>query len=149
MSVLLRVVLPTLTLALGMTALAADIPQLDPSKGSEIGLIYESYLSPWQEGGEESETPARPCDPAARRPPPQVLAGPRIKRIERVFPIEALFVSRSEMRGPVATTDRQGDADLRRGEAALLPRPASAALPRPTRTPRPERSSPSRPARRA
>lgn len=31
---------------------------LEPSAGSKIGLVYEAYLSPQQEGGEESETPA-------------------------------------------------------------------------------------------
>jgi CHRD domain len=33
-------------------------PVLDPSRGSEIGARYESWLSPHQEGGEESQTPA-------------------------------------------------------------------------------------------
>lgn len=31
---------------------------LDPAAGSEIGFVYEAYLSPQQEGGEEEETPA-------------------------------------------------------------------------------------------
>lgn len=31
---------------------------LDPSAGGEIGLIYQAWLSPHQEGGEEEETPA-------------------------------------------------------------------------------------------
>lgn len=30
---------------------------LDPSRGQEIGLVFEAYLSPHQESGEESETP--------------------------------------------------------------------------------------------
>lgn len=30
---------------------------LDPSRGRDIGLVYESYFSPFQEPGEESETP--------------------------------------------------------------------------------------------
>lgn len=30
---------------------------LDPSQGSEIGFIYEAFLSPHQEGGEEEDTP--------------------------------------------------------------------------------------------
>lgn len=30
---------------------------LDPSRGKEIGLVFESYFSPFQEPGEESETP--------------------------------------------------------------------------------------------
>lgn len=32
-------------------------PALDPSRGREIGLVFEAYLSPHQESGEESETP--------------------------------------------------------------------------------------------
>lgn len=31
---------------------------LNPSAGSEIGSVYEAFLSPQQEGGEEEETPA-------------------------------------------------------------------------------------------
>lgn len=31
---------------------------LDPSKGAEIGSVYEAYLSPQQEPGEEEDTPA-------------------------------------------------------------------------------------------
>lgn len=31
---------------------------LDPSKGTEIGAVYEAFLSPQQEGGEEEDTPA-------------------------------------------------------------------------------------------
>lgn len=30
---------------------------LDPGRGQEIGLVFEAYLSPHQESGEESETP--------------------------------------------------------------------------------------------
>jgi len=30
---------------------------LDPSKGQELGLVFESYLSPQQEGGEEEDMP--------------------------------------------------------------------------------------------
>jgi hypothetical protein len=33
-------------------------PSLDPGKGKEIGLVFESYLSPWQEGDEEANTPS-------------------------------------------------------------------------------------------
>jgi hypothetical protein len=33
-----------------------DYP-LDPRAGSQIGFVFESYLSPQQEGGDESETP--------------------------------------------------------------------------------------------
>lgn len=35
----------------------ATIP-LNPAGGAEIGFVYEAYLSPHQEGGEESDTPA-------------------------------------------------------------------------------------------
>lgn len=31
---------------------------LDPAKSREIGLVFESWLSPWQEGDEESNTPS-------------------------------------------------------------------------------------------
>lgn len=31
---------------------------LNPAGGSEIGFVYEAYLSPLQEGGEEEDTPA-------------------------------------------------------------------------------------------
>lgn len=31
---------------------------LNPAAGSEIGLVFEAFLSPHQEGGEEEETPA-------------------------------------------------------------------------------------------
>jgi hypothetical protein len=31
---------------------------LNPAGGSEIGFVYEAYLSPQQEGGEEEDTPA-------------------------------------------------------------------------------------------
>ena len=31
--------------------------ELDPSRGAEIGMVFEAYLSPWQEAGEEDETP--------------------------------------------------------------------------------------------
>jgi hypothetical protein len=33
-------------------------PSLDPGKGKEIGLVFESYLSPMQEGDEEANTPS-------------------------------------------------------------------------------------------
>lgn len=46
-------------LLLCVPASAGDTPALDPSKGSEVGLVYEAYLSPWQESGEEADTPAR------------------------------------------------------------------------------------------
>ena len=31
--------------------------KLDASRGKEIGAVYEAYLSPWQEGDEEQNTP--------------------------------------------------------------------------------------------
>jgi CHRD domain len=31
---------------------------LDPGRGKEVGLTFQAYLSPWQEGGEEQDTPA-------------------------------------------------------------------------------------------
>lgn len=44
------------------TAHAADTPALDPSKNTEIGLVYESWLSPMQEPDEEANTPAKTPD---------------------------------------------------------------------------------------
>lgn len=38
-----------------------DMPspiELDPSRGQEIGTIFEAFLSPHQEGGEEQDTPS-------------------------------------------------------------------------------------------
>ncbi len=31
---------------------------LDPASGAEVGFVYEAFLSPQQEGGEEEDTPA-------------------------------------------------------------------------------------------
>jgi hypothetical protein len=39
-------------------AIAQQSPILKPSGGSEIGSVFEAYLSPQQEPGEEEETPA-------------------------------------------------------------------------------------------
>jgi hypothetical protein len=39
------------------TSSAAPAAQLDASRGKEIGMVYEAYLSPWQEGDEEQNTP--------------------------------------------------------------------------------------------
>lgn len=36
---------------------AAPAAKLDPGRGKEIGLVFESWMSPWQEGDEESNTP--------------------------------------------------------------------------------------------
>lgn len=46
-----------------VTALAGEIPPvsgipLQPERGMEIGEVYQSWLSPHQEGGEEEDTPA-------------------------------------------------------------------------------------------
>jgi len=38
------------------TEMQSPIP-LNPSAGSEIGFVYEAFLSPQQEGGEEEDTP--------------------------------------------------------------------------------------------
>lgn len=57
MAMLPKTLIPVFSLLLCASALAGDTPVLDPSKGSEVGLVYESWLSPWQEGGEESDTP--------------------------------------------------------------------------------------------
>ncbi|HWK89775.1 MAG TPA: CHRD domain-containing protein [Longimicrobium sp.] len=35
----------------------APAAKLDASAGTEIGMVFESYLSPWQEGDEEQNTP--------------------------------------------------------------------------------------------
>lgn len=52
---------------LASSAVAADppastakavAPALDPAKGKEIGLVFEAYLTPHQEGDEETATPS-------------------------------------------------------------------------------------------
>ena len=35
----------------------APAASLDPNRGKEVGLMFESFLSPWQEGDEEENTP--------------------------------------------------------------------------------------------
>ncbi len=35
----------------------APAAHLDPGRGKDIGLVFEAYLSPWQEGDEEENTP--------------------------------------------------------------------------------------------
>ncbi len=52
---------------------------LNPSAGSEIGSVYEAFLSPQQEGGEEEETPAL-IPPQFRSTEPSV---PRNQRTSR------------------------------------------------------------------
>ncbi|MDX1992761.1 MAG: CHRD domain-containing protein [bacterium] len=52
---------------------------LNPAGGSEIGFVYEAYLSPQQEGGEEEDTPAF-VPPQFRSTAPSV---PRNERTSR------------------------------------------------------------------
>jgi hypothetical protein len=42
------------------SASSSSVPAatLDPGKAKEIGLVYEAWLSPWQEGDEEANTPS-------------------------------------------------------------------------------------------
>lgn len=47
---------PTSAPAASAPALAASA--LDPRRGQEIGLSFQAFLSPWQEGGEEQDTPS-------------------------------------------------------------------------------------------
>jgi len=35
----------------------APAARLDPGRGKEVGLVFEAFLSPWQEGDEEANTP--------------------------------------------------------------------------------------------
>lgn len=46
--------------AAGATASSAAVPAatLDAGRGREIGLVYDAWLSPWQEGDEEENTPS-------------------------------------------------------------------------------------------
>jgi hypothetical protein len=39
------------------TSSSPPAARLDASRGQEIGMVYEAYLSPWQEGDEEQNTP--------------------------------------------------------------------------------------------
>jgi hypothetical protein len=43
-----------------VSASTSSVPAatLDPARSKEIGLVFESYLSPWQEGDEEENTPS-------------------------------------------------------------------------------------------
>ncbi|MDZ4766738.1 MAG: CHRD domain-containing protein [Chloroflexota bacterium] len=52
---------------------------LSPVEGSDIGLVYEAFLSPHQEGGEEEDTPAL-IPPEFRSTAPSV---PRAERTSR------------------------------------------------------------------
>ncbi len=51
--------LPLSALLLCAPAAAGETPDLDPAKGKEVGLVYEAFLSPNQEPGEESDTPKK------------------------------------------------------------------------------------------
>lgn len=48
------------TAAASPAVTSSNVPAatLDPGKSKEIGLVFESYLSPWQEGDEEENTPS-------------------------------------------------------------------------------------------
>lgn len=52
---------PSSELSLVGTAKAAAVPPpaaaLDPARGTEIGMVFEAFLSPHQEPGEEDDTP--------------------------------------------------------------------------------------------
>jgi CHRD domain len=52
---------------------------LNPAGGSEIGAVYEAYLSPQQEGGEEEDTPAL-IPPQFRSTEPSVARNERTSR---------------------------------------------------------------------
>lgn len=39
------------------TKVRPDPAKLDPSRGLEVGATFEAWMSPWQEGGEEADTP--------------------------------------------------------------------------------------------
>lgn len=47
-----------LLLASPLVAFGQQTGALDPRKGQEIGAVYEAFLSPHQEPGEESDTPS-------------------------------------------------------------------------------------------
>lgn len=48
---------PSAVAPIAATPAPAASTALDPSRGKEIGLVFESYLSPFQEAGEETDTP--------------------------------------------------------------------------------------------
>jgi hypothetical protein len=48
---------PTATATARPESTQTSLIPLNPAAGSDIGFVYEAYLSPWQEGGEESDTP--------------------------------------------------------------------------------------------
>jgi hypothetical protein len=54
-----RVWIPIVALAVSSLAIATEPPpQLNPTRGVEIGARYQAWLSPHQQGGEEADTPA-------------------------------------------------------------------------------------------
>lgn len=55
----------TATPASTTTPAGAPAATLDASRGKEVGMVFESWLSPWQEGDEEANTPG--STPAAFR----------------------------------------------------------------------------------
>lgn len=56
----------------------AATPVLDANKGSAIGQQYEAFPSPWQEAGEESDTPPN-TDPAFKSTTPSMTRPQRVK----------------------------------------------------------------------
>jgi hypothetical protein len=55
--------LTALALLMAIPALADEVPPrdgitLNPDVGAEIGVVYQAWMSPLQEGGEEADTPA-------------------------------------------------------------------------------------------
>ncbi|MFN8371820.1 MAG: CHRD domain-containing protein [Anaerolineae bacterium] len=60
------------------TELQSPIP-LNPGAGAEIGFVYEAYMSPLQEGGEEEDTPAL-IPPEFRSTEPSVSRNERTSR---------------------------------------------------------------------
>jgi hypothetical protein len=40
------------------SSVPAPAASLDPGRSKEIGLVYDAFLSPWQEGDEEANTPS-------------------------------------------------------------------------------------------
>jgi hypothetical protein len=51
--------IPIVALAVSSLAIATEPPpQLNPTRGVEIGARYQAWLSPHQQGGEEADTPA-------------------------------------------------------------------------------------------
>ena len=63
----------------GQTAIDPSTASLDPKKGQEIGSVFEAYLTPQQEPGEEEDTPAT-TPPQFRSTAPSV---PRNQRTSR------------------------------------------------------------------